>query len=220
MLSKSLLENVLSYDPGTGVFKWKVSKSRRAIAGGLAGSIVDSGYRKIKVDGKHYFAHRLAFILMGHDLPEQVDHINGIRSDNRWENLRPATSQINSRNRCLSKNNTSGFGGVGWHKKTGRWVSRISVGGKEIHLGYYDEISDALEAREAAEMKYGFHPNHGRQKSIAPESMESAAKADPATAVIRLRITPQDKARWQAIAEALGIPLSEYIRQCVEDAQG
>ena len=51
------------------------------------------------------------------------------------------------------------------------------------------------------------------------EKVDRRYAVNPATAVIRLRITPQDKARWQAIAEALGIPLSEYIRQCVEDAQ-
>ena len=92
-------------------------------------------------------------------LPEnEIDHINRIKDDNRWCNLREVSRQCNVRNCSIGKNNKSGITGVGWVKKCNKWCSRITVSRKTICLGNYKEFSDAVKARWDAEVKYNF-PN-------------------------------------------------------------
>jgi len=93
---------------------------------------------------------------------QELDHINGIRSDNRIENLRLCDTLNNSRNRKRSKLNTSGQTGVVWRKKQGTWEARIVVKRRQIHLGVYKDFKDALAARKKAEKEHRFHKNHGR----------------------------------------------------------
>ena len=95
--------------------------------------------------------------------PEQVDHINHDRVDNRWCNLHETSNQGNSRNQSKRKDNISGQTGVYFLQKRKKWRSCIMVGKKWISLGYYDLYDDAAAARKAAELKYGFHENHGAQ---------------------------------------------------------
>ena len=92
------LREFLRYDPETGEVRWLVKRTRNSTAnvGDLAGAIDETGYRRIMFDGKKHRVHRLAFMFMGQPMPEQVDHINGDRSDNRWCNLRSADPQVNS----------------------------------------------------------------------------------------------------------------------------
>ena len=92
----------------------------------------------------------------------QVDHINGIRSDNKWSNLRHATQLENTRNRKKSSRNKSGVTGVIWDKSKEKWQARIGVCGKSITLGRFDDFDSAVISRKLAEVKYGFHKNHGR----------------------------------------------------------
>jgi hypothetical protein len=124
----------------------------------------DNGYRRISIHGKRYYAHRLAFLYMNGSLPESdTDHINHCRDDNRWDNLRRVTREENLKNQTIRTDNTSGVVGVRWFKRDGNWQARINHKGKEIHLGYFTEKGVAIQARLAAEIKYGFHPNHGAE---------------------------------------------------------
>ena len=91
-----------------------------------------------------------------------MDHINGNPTDNRLVNLRAATQSTNMRNRRISKNNTSGFHGVYWDKVKNTWRVQIQVDGKHKYLGRHKELDDAVRARKQAEVKYGYHENHGR----------------------------------------------------------
>jgi HNH endonuclease len=100
----------------------------------------------------------------------EIDHINGDRSDNRWENLRDATHAENHRNMRISKRNTSGRVGVSWGKAQQQWQAYISMDGKLLHLGFFGSWDDASSAREAAERHLGFHANHGS----APKAMRAA----------------------------------------------
>jgi hypothetical protein len=172
-LDQTELKQLLHYDPATGLFAWRVSRRRGAKAGDIAGYIIDTGYRRIHINKRYYLAHRLAFLYMtGSFPPHHTDHINGIRDDNRWENLRGVTTQENGRNAKRPKDNTSGVIGVSWHKQHARWRAHIVINRKHKHLGLFDNLLDAVAARKQAERKYDFHPNHGR---VYTQSKEHAA---------------------------------------------
>ena len=93
----------------------------------------------------------------------EVDHINGIRDDNRWCNLRDVTKSENQRNAKIRKVNTSGFNGVDFHTKHNKWRARIYVDGRSELLGYFSNFFVACCVRKAAEQEHGYHPNHGRK---------------------------------------------------------
>lgn len=113
-------------------------------------------YRPVK-------AHRVLVALRDGQWPDEVDHENGVRSDNRSDNLRSCTSQENSRNARRSARNTSGVTGVKRHKE--KWRAEIS--GR--HLGLFASLEDAAAARRAAEAEAGFHINHGRHYRYPPK---------------------------------------------------
>ncbi|EDD9119389.1 HNH endonuclease [Salmonella enterica subsp. enterica serovar Infantis] len=97
---------------------------------------------------------------------EQIDHINHIRTDNRIVNLRKASNTENSRNASIGVNNTSGALGVWFEKRRKAWVAEIKVDRKKIHIGRFEKFSDAVAARKAAEVKHGFHENHGKKRGM------------------------------------------------------
>ena len=145
--------DLLSYDPTTGVFRWLVSRRSGVKAGSIAGSYNDQGYRRIKIDGKHYRENRLAWLIMTGKWPEhEVDHVNGVRDDNRWVNLRHATRGQNEVNKPAY--NSLGVKGV---RKIGeRYQARLGGGAKRINLGWYSCEEDAMKAyQNAAQNKYG-----------------------------------------------------------------
>jgi len=94
--------------------------------------------------------------------PDQIDHVNGVRTDNRIENLRSVTHAENGRNQAIPRNNTSGVMGVARRTRGKKWHAQIKVGGKQIHLGSFDDKDEAIAARAAADIEHGFHENHGR----------------------------------------------------------
>lgn len=160
-LSQTDLKELLQYDPVTGEFFWKKNTSSRNLVGKPAG--YTKGYVFIRIQKKLHYAHRLAFLYMTGAFPkENVDHINGIRSDNRWINLRNASAQINKKNCAKYRNNTSGAFGVTWDARKNMWLVRVMVNYKSLHIGYFDTIEEAAQARKEAEMLHGFHSNHGR----------------------------------------------------------
>jgi hypothetical protein len=143
------LRESLDYDPATGVF------TRRLVKGGykvddVAGSNNGRGYTIIRVDGRGYSAHRLAWLYVIGEWPiGDLDHINGDKADNRFCNLREATESQNLANSRMQADNTSGFKGVSWHKHARKWIACIGLNGKVKHLGYFD-------TRERAFIEYVF----------------------------------------------------------------
>jgi len=132
-------------------------------AGKRADKLSLSGYMKIKIFGKSMFAHRVLWLLRYGKWPEmQLDHINGVRSDNRRTNIREASNQENSKNRKLRSDNGSGLAGVRIHKRLCKWEADISIGGKQEVLGYFEDLFSAACARKSAEIQHSYHENHGR----------------------------------------------------------
>lgn len=121
------------------------------------------GYANGRILNKQYAAHRVIWLLYTGEWPcSDIDHINGRRSDNRILNLRDVSASENGKNRRMSKNNTSGTQGVHWNKKRCKWAVMIRDRGCLQHIGYFSDVSAAIQARKAAELERGFHPNHGR----------------------------------------------------------
>lgn len=161
MVTQKRLKELLTYHEDTGAFIRNSGRGGYA-KGTVAGNQRDDYYWRICIDKKLYFAHRLAWLYMTGEWPEyQVDHINHLRFDNRWKNLRQATHQENGKNQILRSTNTSGKMGVSWDKARDKWAVAIKVKSKLIHLGRYTDKEKAIFVRETAEILYGFHKNHG-----------------------------------------------------------
>ncbi len=143
ILTLSRLRQLLEYNPRTGDFIFLVTRGG-VTPGTVAGSPCRGGYIRILIEGRLYAAHRLAWLNMTGSFPAfDIDHINGVRSDNRWCNLREATRAENMQNYPVPKTSTSGLMGATWHKANGRWRAQIKVGGVKRHLGYFDSPEEA-----------------------------------------------------------------------------
>jgi hypothetical protein len=139
MLTADRLRACLSYDAQTGEFRRLLARGNCRV-GEVAGTISGSGHRVIRVDGRSYKAARLAWLHTFGEWPSpHIDHINGVRSDDRLRNLRPATPAQNSRNRQPHKTRTSGhLKGTYWHKANRKWTAAIMVDGSQTYLGSFD----------------------------------------------------------------------------------
>ena len=149
-LSADELMEQLHYNPETGIFARKVIKASRFAKsqGESIGSLNDSGYVVISVNSKPQRAHRLAWLYMTGDWPiGEIDHINGIRIDNRWSNLRDVETRVNAQNkRSAMSHNKTGLLGASWNKRDRRFVSRIKSGNKYLSLGGFDTAEQAHAA--------------------------------------------------------------------------
>jgi hypothetical protein len=174
--SQERLKELLSYNPQTGKLYWKPRKQPgfvNRLAGKEALAVPYRGYLHGRVDGEMLMAHRVIFKLAYNQEPEQIDHINHIRSDNRLANLREADTSINKQNSGKYRNNTSGAVGVVWDKVLKKWKAQIWTGGRKegkmIYIGLFDTVEDAAIARKVADKRFGYHPNHG-EGYARPES--------------------------------------------------
>lgn len=122
----------------------------------------NTGYFSGAVNKHPLLAHRVLFAMKHGYWPEFIDHINGIRTDNRIENLRAATRQINGKNVRRPIHNTSGVIGVSWNNRDKRWAAYITIQRKRKSLGNFINKEDAIACRKANEKLFGFHENHGR----------------------------------------------------------
>ena len=140
-ITSSEAKKILDYDPCTGILYWKSRNGR------IAGYKSSQQYISLNINRVRYAAHRIAWLIQTGDFPKnEIDHINGIRSDNRWENLREANRKQNCENRAVQKNNTSGYVGVYWLKNCKKWCARIKHNKKYVPLGLFDDKRDAAEA--------------------------------------------------------------------------
>lgn len=147
MITVERLRELFHYDQESGVFTRKAERARNARMGDLAGCKRPDGYIVIRIDGSLYHAHRLAWLHVTGEWPkEEIDHLNCDPSDNRFANLREATRAENLRNIRKPCDNTSGFKGVSFDKRTGRWISSIRASGKQKYLGRFDTAEAAYAA--------------------------------------------------------------------------
>ena len=137
-----------AYDKNTGIIKWRISRKGHVKAGQIAGTFHNKGYIQVRLNGQMYLAHRIAMIMSGYNLglKDQVDHINGNKSDNRLNNLRLATHAENCQNVPKRKDNRSGFKGVGFDKKAQKWRARIRIKNVQTWLGYFNTPEEAHAA--------------------------------------------------------------------------
>lgn len=158
-----LVSNV-SYNYETGEFTWISSKRGPINAGDIAGTIAHNGYRVIKINGKLYLAHRLAFLYVNKQLPlRQIDHINGIKSDNRWINLRECSDAENKWNTTKFVNNTTGYKGVSLDRRRGTYSFLIMSNGQSKRGSGFNTAKDAADAYRQAEIEMrGFIRSSGR----------------------------------------------------------
>ena len=155
VLTLERLKEVLFYDPDTGIFIWLKNRGSKIKKGDKAGCINPFGYIRIKVFGRLYMAHVLAWFYMKEEMPIlDIDHINRIKNDNRWNNLRLANRSNNTFNKPKNKNNTSGYKGVSYHKIMKKYRAKICVNGKHIILGYKDTPEEASILYIEASIKY------------------------------------------------------------------
>jgi hypothetical protein len=156
MLTAEELRERLDYDPLTGVFTWRASNNFSYKTGDVAGYYTDLGYRRIEMKGRSYAAHRLAWLhVYGVWPPAELDHINGVRDDNRIANLREATRAENNRNTKAWRNKRCALKGVDMPRGRG-FRARIRAQGKSVHLGYYGTEEEAHAAyKAAAEKEFG-----------------------------------------------------------------
>ncbi len=157
-LSQARVRELLHYDPLTGIFTWLVhrrSHAGRVAPGVVAGQINKYGYRVIGIDGERHFASRLAWLYMKGVWPDdEVDHENRRPGDDRWDNLRPATSGQNKCNRGARSDNKSGVIGVAFDGARGKWRATMVIGGKRVLYARFGTFDEAARARRAAELQH------------------------------------------------------------------
>ena len=135
-LTQNLLHELFDYKDNQ--LYWKLKPSNRVDISKPAGTMNTKGYVTISINGKKYYAHRLVFLMHHGYLPQEIDHINGNKSNNAVENLRPVTRSQNMYNTGKKKYNKSGFKGVSWYEQREKWLAQIRINGKSKFLGYFD----------------------------------------------------------------------------------
>lgn len=148
MITQHELKQWLDYNPDTGIFTWKISPNSFTKIGKVCTSIDKDGYIRVCIKGKTHRAHRLAFLYMTGFLPEkEIDHINGVKTDNRFCNLRSSSRVQNEYNKGLSKRNKSGVKGVWFDKSRNNWRAFATVNGKYKYLGRFSDFDEAVKVR-------------------------------------------------------------------------
>lgn len=167
LINSEALREALDYDENTGIFTRKKHVGGPVRVGDVVGSRNAYGYLNIRLYKKQYLAHRLAWFYVYEVWPDgQIDHINGIRADNRIINLRCVSIAENRRNHAIPRDNSSGVIGVcPSSKKKGHWRAYITKDNKQTDLGHFESIDAAAAARSRASQQFGFHENHGRHQS-------------------------------------------------------
>jgi len=148
ILTAERLRSILSYDPTTGVFTWRQHRRRSEIGRPAGCESKKSGYILIGIDGRLYYAHRLAWLYAHGAWPLGIiDHRDTNRSNNRIRNLRDTSRSVNQQNiRKPRSHGTSGYLGVTWHRQVEKWLAQIQVNGRNRSLGLFDDPAEAHQA--------------------------------------------------------------------------
>lgn len=148
------IRSLFDYDPLTGDLIRIASVGGGTRVGDRAACLNTDGYVVVNIDKRQYRAHRIAWLLTYGAWPRsEIDHINGVKSDNRISNLRLASPSQNQANR-KKKQNKAGHRGIHWNARDKRWNAKITVDGKQIHLGMFTTPDAAAEAYRTAAEKY------------------------------------------------------------------
>ena len=146
MIEACELSKYFSYDPDSGELRWKIRKGKMR-AGSLAGCKNKHGHLVVGLNGTLYYVHRIAFALMTGAWPaEDIDHKNREPADNRWSNIRVATTSQNCANKASASGATSKLLGVSWNRDRARWTAHIRVNGRSKYLGLFDSEMEAARA--------------------------------------------------------------------------
>lgn len=181
-LTQEIVRELLDYNPDTGVLTWKYrdvkwfastgsykswnTKYANKNAGTVTVGFGGKRYLKLYILSKMNWGHRVIWLHTNGRWPEQVDHINGDGADNRLINIREVSRSENMKNMRKTSANSSGVTGVYWNKATSSWRAIIVVRGKPVQIGMFGNLPDAAKARKKAEIKYGFHENHGSDRPL------------------------------------------------------
>lgn len=138
------MEDLVRYEPNTGKL-YSLVKRGKLHPGQELGSVTVNGYIQLAIQGKKYYAHRLAWFLMTKEWPEEVDHINRNRVDNRWENLRKATRTQNAAN-IKDRANSTGYRGVNYNKRDRLYYAKIKQNNKSVYLGCFKTPQEGEKA--------------------------------------------------------------------------
>ena len=173
-ITQEYARECLNYDPETGIFRWKkrpihhfpsthsANQSNSHFEDKQAGSIDKIGYLVIVLSQKRHKAHRLAWLMINGNMPKScIDHVNGVKTDNRFMNLREATVSQNSRNSKLRSSNSSGHKGVTWSNDRNKWIGRVMIDGK-THQKRFDHIEEASSwCKKMRTTHHSEFANHG-----------------------------------------------------------
>jgi hypothetical protein len=147
MLTHDQAINALAYNPSTGLLTWNSSPNTRIVPGRNAGSKGTNGYMRIKIGGKTYLAHRVAWLIHHGAWPGgQIDHIDGCRHNNAIANLRDSTPSQNQHNQALRKTSKSGVKGVSWNPDYEKWHVQVTLNRKVHNGGHYECLAEAKAA--------------------------------------------------------------------------
>lgn len=150
-----LCNEFLNYNPTTGAMCWKKRPAHSCVKLNIPLTSQDhEGYLRLQLKRKTLKQHRLAYLIVFGFMPSQIDHINGIRNDNRIKNLRPCTTMQNAHNQGIPKNNTSGYKRVCWVGSRQKWSANIVLNQENIHLGYFICKHEAARSYNRAALKY------------------------------------------------------------------
>lgn len=172
MVDHETLKATVTYDPDTGFFAWRHDIGRRFKAGARCGHRHSNGYIIIRLRRRGYTAARLAWMYVNGTWPAgEVDHINGDKSDNRISNLRVATRLQNEANKLVGKRTTTGHRGVGRSACRKKWLARIRIKSKLVHLGTFDTLEAASNAyKDACERVHGEYAGHLNRGNSSQET--------------------------------------------------
>jgi len=160
MITQNQVRDLFDYRDGE--LYWKVSLAHKIKINDMAGSINNTGYKRVGINNKDYLNHRLIFLMFYGRLPTFIDHIDNNPLNNRIENLREATKSQNSQNAKLRANNSSGAKNVYWLKRDRKWRVELNIGGKRKNFGHYYDIKIAKFIADTMRYKYhGQFANHG-----------------------------------------------------------
>ncbi len=166
------LRRLLDYNPETGIFTRLIQRSNMK-SGSVAGSVYPDGYVYIMINRERFLAHRLAWLYMTGSFPQmEVDHIDRVRSNNSWNNLRSVSTQQNSFNRSIHSNNKTGFKGVCFEKREGKFKASIRFNGRTRHLGYFSTAEEASQCYRLAAIKL-----HGECSDMYPRALVKQREA-------------------------------------------